>query len=60
MRSCWAKCPSPTATTRSAGLFPHMHVKDARKNAQTGKLEWAPVGGGIIDFKGQFAGAASG
>jgi sugar phosphate isomerase/epimerase len=36
------------------GLFPHMHIKDARKNAQTGKLEWAPVGGGFIDFKGQF------
>ena len=32
-----------------------MHIKDARKNAQTGKLEWAPVGGGFIDFKGQFA-----
>ncbi len=36
------------------GLFPHMHVKDARKNAGTGRLEWAPVGGGIVDFKGQF------
>jgi sugar phosphate isomerase/epimerase len=36
------------------GLFPHMHIKDARKNGQTGKLEWAPVGGGFIDFKGQF------
>jgi sugar phosphate isomerase/epimerase len=31
-----------------------MHVKDVRKNAQSGKLEWAPVGGGTIDFKGQF------
>jgi len=36
------------------GVFPHMHVKDSRKNARTGNLEWAPVGGGIVDFKGQF------
>jgi sugar phosphate isomerase/epimerase len=28
-------------------------VKDVRKNASTGKKEWAPVGGGIIDWKGQ-------
>ena len=31
-----------------------MHVKDSRKSAATGNLEWAPVGGGIVDFKGQF------
>jgi sugar phosphate isomerase/epimerase len=31
-----------------------MHIKDARKNSQTGKLDWAPVGGGFIDFQGQF------
>ena len=37
------------------GLFPHMHIKDARKNPATGRIVWAPVGGGIIDFKGQFA-----
>jgi sugar phosphate isomerase/epimerase len=37
------------------GLFPHMHIKDARKNPQTGRIVWAPVGGGFIDFKGQFA-----
>jgi L-ribulose-5-phosphate 3-epimerase len=37
------------------GLFAHMHIKDVRKNAKTGKLEWAPVGGGLIDWKGQIA-----
>ena len=37
------------------GLFPHMHIKDALKNPDTGKIQWAPVGGGFIDFKGQFA-----
>jgi sugar phosphate isomerase/epimerase len=31
----------------------HMHVKDARKDA-AGKIEWAPVGGGFIDWRGQF------
>jgi len=46
--------PFPDGYQAVKGLFPHMHVKDVRKNAQTGKLEWAPVGGGVIDFKGQF------
>ena len=36
------------------GLFPHMHIKDVRKNEQSGQLEWMPVGGGSIDYKGQF------
>ena len=47
--------PFPDGYQAVKGLFPHMHIKDARKNPQTGKLEWAPVGGGFIDFKGQFA-----
>jgi sugar phosphate isomerase/epimerase len=47
--------PFPDGYQAVKGLFPHMHVKDVRKNAQTGKLEWAPVGGGVIDFKGQIA-----
>ena len=46
--------PYPDGYEAVKGLFPHMHVKDSRRNAATGKLEWAPVGGGIIDFKGQF------
>jgi sugar phosphate isomerase/epimerase len=46
--------PYPGGYEAVKGLFPHMHVKDSRKNPQTGKLDWAPVGGGIIDFKGQF------
>jgi sugar phosphate isomerase/epimerase len=37
------------------GMFPHMHIKDSRKNPATGKMEWMPVGSGMIDFKGQFA-----
>jgi L-ribulose-5-phosphate 3-epimerase len=47
--------PYPDGYHAVRGLFPHMHVKDVRRNAKTGKLEWAPVGGGIIDFRGQFA-----
>jgi sugar phosphate isomerase/epimerase len=46
--------PFPDGYNAVRGLFPHMHIKDSRKNAKTGKLEWAPVGGGTIDFKGQF------
>jgi sugar phosphate isomerase/epimerase len=46
--------PFPDGYNAVRGLFPHMHIKDSRKNPATGKLEWAPVGGGIIDFKGQF------
>jgi sugar phosphate isomerase/epimerase len=46
--------PYPDGYEAVKGLFPHMHVKDSRLNATTGKLEWAPVGGGIINFKGQF------
>lgn len=47
--------PFPDGYDAVRGMFPHMHIKDSRKSAKTGKLEWAPVGGGIIDFKGQFA-----
>ena len=32
----------------------HLHIKDVRKDPQTGKLEWAPVGAGVVDWKGQF------
>jgi sugar phosphate isomerase/epimerase len=46
--------PYPDGYEAVKGLFPHMHIKDSRRNAQTGKLDWAPVGGGTIDFKGQF------
>src|SRR5277367_5282405 len=46
--------PFPDGYEAVRGMFPHMHIKDVRKNSQTGKLEWAPVGGGVIDFKGQF------
>ena len=46
--------PFPDGYEAVKGLFPHMHIKDARKNAN-GRIGWAPVGGGFIDFKGQFA-----
>lgn len=45
--------PFPDGYEAVRGMFPHMHVKDVRKDAH-GKLEWAPVGGGGIDFKHQF------
>src|SRR5277367_3396170 len=46
--------PFPDGYNAVRGMFPHRHIKDVRKNSQTGKLEWAPVGGGVVDFKGQF------
>ena len=46
--------PYPNGYQAVQGFFAHMHLKDARKNARTGKLEWAPIGDGSIDFKGQF------
>jgi sugar phosphate isomerase/epimerase len=46
--------PYPDGYNAVRGMCSHMHIKDTRKNPETGKLDWAPVGGGIIDFKGQF------
>ena len=43
--------PYPSGYEHVKGLFPHMHVKDARKN---GELQWVPVGSGSIDYRGQF------
>jgi sugar phosphate isomerase/epimerase len=45
--------PYPHGYETVKGLFAHMHIKDVRLNATTRKKEWAPVGGGIIDWKGQ-------
>ena len=45
--------PYPNGYEVVKGQFSHMHIKDVRKNAANGKKEWAPVGGGIIDWKGQ-------
>jgi sugar phosphate isomerase/epimerase len=30
-----------------------MHFKDVKKDPQTGKLIWAPVGAGSVDYHGQ-------
>ncbi|TAM81572.1 MAG: sugar phosphate isomerase/epimerase [Acidobacteria bacterium] len=45
--------PFPNGYNHVKGMFPHMHIKDVRKGPN-GKLQWAPVGGGFIDWKGQF------
>lgn len=45
--------PYPNGYEAVKGQFAHMHIKDVRKNGVTGKKEWAPVGGGFIDWKGQ-------
>jgi L-ribulose-5-phosphate 3-epimerase len=45
--------PYPDGYMAVRGLFAHMHVKDVKKDPQSGKLQWAPVGGGFIDWRGQ-------
>jgi L-ribulose-5-phosphate 3-epimerase len=45
--------PFPNGYAAVRGRLGHMHAKDVRKSS-TGKLEWAPVGGGLIDWRGQF------
>ncbi len=32
----------------------HCHCKDAKKRADGSKYDWAPMGGGVIDWVGQF------
>jgi L-ribulose-5-phosphate 3-epimerase len=48
-----AEVPYPDGYRDVQGWIAHTHVKDVKKNPQTGKLSWAPVGGGFIDWKGQ-------
>ena len=43
----------PAGYAEVRGLFAHVHIKDVRTNAKTGKREWAPVGGGVIDWRAQ-------
>jgi len=45
--------PFPNGYAAVQGKLGHMHAKDVRKSP-TGELEWAPVGGGFIDWRGQF------
>ena len=47
-----AEIPYPDGYREVRGLFAHMHIKDLRKDPQTGKVTWAPVGGGTIDYHG--------
>jgi sugar phosphate isomerase/epimerase len=45
--------PYPDGYREVRGLFPHMHFKDVKKDLHTGKLSWAPVGAGGVDYRGQ-------
>ncbi|MGE5326696.1 MAG: sugar phosphate isomerase/epimerase family protein [Deltaproteobacteria bacterium] len=48
-----AEVPYPDGYEAVRGWFAHMHAKDVAKDSATGKLKWAPVGGGVVDWKGQ-------
>lgn len=45
--------PYPDGYEAVRGLMGHMHIKDVRRDSR-GKLHWAPVGGGFVDWGGQF------
>jgi sugar phosphate isomerase/epimerase len=45
--------PYPDGYEAVRGVFAHMHIKDVKRDPK-GKLVWAPVGGGFIDWRGQF------
>jgi sugar phosphate isomerase/epimerase len=45
--------PYPNGYREVQGLFPHLHVKDVKRDPQSGALSWAPVGSGFIDWRGQ-------
>jgi len=63
LRGMWDPCnavrlgevPYPDGYRQVRGLFPHMHIKDVKKDPATGELQYVPVGEGMIDFHGQFA-----
>jgi sugar phosphate isomerase/epimerase len=44
--------PFPDGYREVAGLVSHIHVKDVKRDA-AGQLTWAPVGSGLIDWRGQ-------
>lgn len=46
--------PYPEGYREVRGLVVHMHLKDVREDPQSGTLGWAPVGSGLIDYRGQF------
>ncbi len=46
--------PYPDGYRHVRGLFPHIHVKDVKRDPATGKTSWLPVGKGSVDFHGQF------
>jgi L-ribulose-5-phosphate 3-epimerase len=46
--------PYPDGYNHVRGLVRHVHVKDVTRHPQTGKMEWMPVGKGVVHWRGQF------
>jgi sugar phosphate isomerase/epimerase len=63
LRSVWDPCnevyaeegitPYPDAYGLVEPWTVHVHVKDAKKDAESGEAEVVPVGEGVVDWKGQ-------
>lgn len=45
--------PFPNGYRKVEGLVSHVHVKDVKRDPVSGRLSWAPVGSGFIDWHGQ-------
>lgn len=46
--------PYPDGYERIKPYICHVHVKDVHRDPGTGECEWRPIGGGAIDYPGQF------
>lgn len=45
--------PFPDGYREISGRVNHIHIKDVKREPSSGKLSWAPVGSGFIDWHGQ-------
>jgi len=45
--------PYPDGYRHVQGLVAHLHIKDVRRSLHPSRLIWAPVGSGLIDWRGQ-------
>jgi L-ribulose-5-phosphate 3-epimerase len=48
-----SEVPYPDGYRQIRGLIAHVHVKDVKRGSHPGQLSWAPVGSGVIDWRGQ-------
>ena len=52
---CAGETPYPAGYVQARDYMVHMHLKDAVRDKDTGKVRFVAVGSGEIDYEGQFA-----